>query len=145
MTGRRAATASAFRAGHARAARWQDAVEQALDGVGEPPPGANLGFVYVSDRLDGPRRGRCSSGCAKKRASQDWIGSVGVGVLASGVEYFDEPAVSVMLGALPGGRVPGLLGEARGRRRSGAAPRAARRPRTSRSFTATRTRTTCRS
>ena len=31
----------------------------------------------------------------------DWVGTVGVGVCASGVEYFDEPAVSVMLCDLP--------------------------------------------
>ena len=85
MTGRRAATASAFRAGHARAARWQDAVAQALAGVGEPPPGANLGFVYVSDRLGGPAE-EVLERLRDETAVQDWIGSVGVGVLASGVE-----------------------------------------------------------
>ena len=30
-----------------------------------------------------------------------WAGSVGVGVLASGVEYFDEPALVLMLASLP--------------------------------------------
>jgi small ligand-binding sensory domain FIST len=33
-----------------------------------------------------------------------WVGSVGVGVAASGVEYFDEPALVLMLAALPNGR-----------------------------------------
>jgi small ligand-binding sensory domain FIST len=33
-----------------------------------------------------------------------WAGSVGVGVAASGVEYFDEPALVLMLAALPAGR-----------------------------------------
>jgi small ligand-binding sensory domain FIST len=32
------------------------------------------------------------------------VGSVGVGVAASGVEYFDEPALVLMLAALPSGR-----------------------------------------
>jgi small ligand-binding sensory domain FIST len=112
MSARRAATASAFRAGHAPAARWQDAVEQALGGVGEPPPGANLGFVYVSDRLGGSAeavldRLRDATGV------RDWVGSVGVGVLASGVEYFDEPAVSVMLAALPAGEFQVFSGKLR--------------------------------
>ena len=30
-----------------------------------------------------------------------WVGAVGVGVSACGVEYFDEPALSIMLGDLP--------------------------------------------
>jgi small ligand-binding sensory domain FIST len=30
-----------------------------------------------------------------------WVGAVGIGVSASGVEYFDEPALTVMLAALP--------------------------------------------
>jgi len=33
-----------------------------------------------------------------------WVGSVGVGVAASGVEYFDEPALVLMLMAMPPGR-----------------------------------------
>jgi small ligand-binding sensory domain FIST len=31
----------------------------------------------------------------------DWVGCVGVGVAASGVEYFDEPALVLMLSGLP--------------------------------------------
>lgn len=33
-----------------------------------------------------------------------WVGSVGVGVCASGVEYFDEPGLVLMLMPLPAGR-----------------------------------------
>ena len=33
-----------------------------------------------------------------------WVGSVGVGVAAMGVEYIDEPALVLMLAALPAGR-----------------------------------------
>ena len=112
MTGRRTATASAFRAGHAHAVRWLDAVEQALAGIGEPPPGANLGFLYVSDRLGGPAEAVLDR-LRGETGVQDWIGSVGVGVLASGVEYFDEPAVSVMLAALPAGEFQVFSGKLR--------------------------------
>jgi len=38
---------------------------------------------------------------------------VGVGVLASGVEYFDEPAISVMLAALPAGEFQVFSGKLR--------------------------------
>ena len=39
-----------------------------------------------------------------------WVGAVGVGVAASGVEYFDEPALVLMLADLPRAAVPRLLG-----------------------------------
>jgi small ligand-binding sensory domain FIST len=112
MTGRRATTASAFRAGHARAVRWQEALEQALAGIGDPPPGANLGFVYVSDRLGGPAEDILER-LREETGVQEWVGSVGVGVIASGVEYFDEPAVSVMLAALPAGEFQVFSGKLR--------------------------------
>jgi len=112
MSTRRIATASAFRAGHARAARWQDAVEEALAGVGTPPLGANLGFVYVSDRL-GDAAGEVLERLREETGVGDWVGSAGLGVLASGVEYFDEPAVSVMLAALPAGEFQVFSGKLR--------------------------------
>ena len=89
MTGRGTATASAFRAGHARAARWQDAIRQALAGAGDPPPGANLGFLYVSDRL-GESAGAMLERLRDETGVEEWVGSVGVGVIGSGVEYFES-------------------------------------------------------
>jgi small ligand-binding sensory domain FIST len=112
MTARRTAAASTFRAGHARAARWQDAVEQALAGAGAPPPGANLGFAYVSDRLGGAAESVLDR-LREETGVPDWVGSVGVGVLGSGVEYLDEPAVSVMLAALPAGEFQVFSGKLR--------------------------------
>ncbi len=112
MTARRAAAAGAFRAGHARGERWQEVVDRALAGMGEPPPGASLGFVYLSDRLGGP----ADKVLARLRAAtgvETWVGSVGLGVLASGVEYFDEPALSVMLAALPAGEFQVFSGKRR--------------------------------
>ena len=51
MTSRRRDSPVAFRAGHARADRWEDAVEAALRQAAPIPRGGNLGFLYVSDRL----------------------------------------------------------------------------------------------
>ena len=62
-----------------------------------------LGFVYFTDHyaahadaLYGELRLRWP-GVA-------WVGSVGVGVAAGGAEYFDEPALALMLAAIPAGR-----------------------------------------
>lgn len=111
MTARYSAT-TAFRVGHARAEQWRDATEAALRRIGGVPADANLGFLYVSDRLGGDAheilaRVKQATGIA------DWVGSVGVGVLATGVEYLDEPAVAIMLAALPTGEFRVFSGKAR--------------------------------
>ncbi|MCZ7565142.1 MAG: FIST C-terminal domain-containing protein [Burkholderiales bacterium] len=45
--------------------------------------------------------------------SGEWVGSVGVGVLAGATEYMDEPAVAVMLADLPAGEFRVFSGMAR--------------------------------
>jgi small ligand-binding sensory domain FIST len=91
-----------FRAGHGRAEQWQDAVEAALRQMGDPPAGANLGFVYMTDWL-APAGRAILTYLQQATGVEDWVGSVGIGILAAGVEYFDEPAVVVMLASLPEG------------------------------------------
>jgi small ligand-binding sensory domain FIST len=101
-----------FRAGHARAERWEDGVEAALRQVGAIPAGANLGFAYVSDRLAGAA-GEILAHLKEATGIRAWVGTVGVGVLATGVEYFDEPALAVMLAALPDGEFQVFSGRSR--------------------------------
>lgn len=91
-----------FRVGHGRDPHWQAAVEAALRQMGDPPRGANLGFVYVTDHL-APAGRAIVRYLQQATGVEDWVGSVGVGILATGVEYLDEPAVVVMLGGFPEG------------------------------------------
>lgn len=59
-----------------------------------------LGFLYFSDRYAGVAEALLADArAAWPRASI--VGCVGVGVSASGVEYFDEPALALMLCNLP--------------------------------------------
>ena len=59
-------------------------------------PGRGLGFVYFTDSLL-----QASSDILSELRSRtgvnDWIGSVGTGVLATGTEYQDGPAMAVMV------------------------------------------------
>jgi small ligand-binding sensory domain FIST len=59
-------------------------------------PGRGLGFVYFTDALvdDCPE---ILSTLKSKTGVSDWIGSVGTGVLATGTEYQDEPAMAAMV------------------------------------------------
>ncbi|GAB4175213.1 MAG: hypothetical protein Fur0039_17580 [Rhodocyclaceae bacterium] len=64
------------------------------------PAGANLGFVYFSDRL----ALHAEALLARLRVGtgiEHWVGSVGVGVCGRGFGVIDQGAVSVLLGRFP--------------------------------------------
>lgn len=89
-----------FRAGHAAGAAWQPVVQRCLDSLGRIPADANLGFVYVTDALANDLQ-RVLELLRAETGIADWVGTVGLGICAAGREYFDEPAASVMVAALP--------------------------------------------
>jgi len=91
---------TAFSFGHASGADWRTAVDQCLTALGPVPEAANLGILYVTDALAGQmgevlERVRASTGVAH------WVGAVGMGICATGVEYYDRPAVVAMVGDFP--------------------------------------------
>ena len=55
-----------------------------------------LGFLYVSDQLAGDLRATLTT-LRQETGVQDWVGSVGVGVCATGHEYFREPALTALV------------------------------------------------
>ena len=59
-----------------------------------------LGLVYLTDAL-APQAEALLAELQQRWPGVHWAGNVGVGVLASGVEYFDEPALVLMLCDLP--------------------------------------------
>jgi small ligand-binding sensory domain FIST len=91
---------TAFSVGHASARRWQDAARKCVQALAPIPRGANLGFLYFTDHFAADAA-ELLAYVKSVTGVVHWVGSVGVGVLAGGVEYFDEPAVVVMVGALP--------------------------------------------
>jgi len=92
--------APAFRSALASAASWQAAMGAVLQALGKPHPAHNLGFVYVTDFHAADLSDiiiflRQTTGIAH------WVGTVGIGVVGSGAEFYDRPALSVLLAALP--------------------------------------------
>ena len=63
---------------------------------------ATLGWCYVSDEL-AAGLDTILHGLRTRLPHVAWVGAVGVGVLATGVEYIEEPALAVMLCNLPAG------------------------------------------
>jgi len=99
---------SGFLVGHATHPDWKSALALAATqidaqrGAGEVGGAASptLGFVYFSDHYAGHAEPLLAA-LRERWPALSWVGSVGVGVAASGVEYFDEPALVLMLAPLP--------------------------------------------
>lgn len=102
------ALSTLFRHGHATHPNWRMALELALAQVegqardarhaGE----ATLGLVYVTPPF-APHLAEIADHLRTRTGLADWAGSVGHAICATGAEYVDEPAVSLMLAALPPG------------------------------------------
>ena len=56
-----------------------------------------LGWVYLSDHYGAAAEALLAT-LRNQWPGVVWVGSVGVGIAANGVEYFDEPALTLMLG-----------------------------------------------
>jgi small ligand-binding sensory domain FIST len=90
----------AFRAAHAAGGPWSVLVKSCLTQLAPLPEGANFGFVYATDALSGDLASILTFLRERTRIA-DWVGSVGLGICASGVETFETTGLAVMVGALP--------------------------------------------
>jgi small ligand-binding sensory domain FIST len=96
-----------FPFGHATHPQWQMAAglvlaqlraQMALADYARAP---TLGLLYITDRYAQDAQEILDHLGAELPEITDWSGTVGVGIAASNVEYFDEPAMAVMLCELP--------------------------------------------
>jgi small ligand-binding sensory domain FIST len=95
-----AAAQARFKAASAAGPDWARTVTACLEALGEPPPGANLGLLYATGALAGNLEAILTF-LRENTGVEDWVGTVGSGVAASGVEYHDRPALALLVGALP--------------------------------------------
>jgi len=71
-------------------------LDDCLNQLGSIPPEANFGFLYISDHL----ADQAESILNRLKQVTDisyWVGSVGMAILASQNEYYDQPAMAIML------------------------------------------------
>jgi small ligand-binding sensory domain FIST len=95
------ATHPDWRAALALAAVQLDAASAAHEASAAGP--LSLGFCYFTDAYAAHAQALVAE-LRQRWPGVAWVGCVGVGVCASGVEYIDEPALALMLTALPAGR-----------------------------------------
>lgn len=105
----------AFTYAHATHPQWRMAAglvvaqlraQLAMSNVADSPPLENtvspsLGIVYFTDHYAREATGLLAHLQRELPDVCDWTGTVGVGIAANNVEYFDEPALCVMLCDLP--------------------------------------------
>ena len=96
-----------FPYGHATHPQWQMAAglvlaqlraQLVLPGHASHP---TLGLLYITDHYAGVAQDILDHLSAELPEVTDWSGTVGIGIASSNVEYFDEPALAVMLCAVP--------------------------------------------
>ena len=84
-----------FRYGHAAGSDWRKTATQCLEGLG--PNAGTLGFLYVTDAL-ADKLDAILDFLSRGSGVEHWVGTVGMGVLATGHEYMDQPAIVAMAG-----------------------------------------------
>lgn len=96
-----------FPYGHATHPQWQMAAglvlaqlraQMALHGYASAP---TLALLYITDHYADSAQDILDHLAAELPGITDWSGTVGVGVASNNAEYFDEPALAVMLCDLP--------------------------------------------
>jgi small ligand-binding sensory domain FIST len=96
-----------FPFGHATHPQWQMAAGLVLAqlraqmSLPEYAATPTLGLLYITDHYAQSAREILDHVSAELPWITDWSGTVGVGIASSNVEYFDEPALGIMLCAVP--------------------------------------------
>ncbi len=74
----------------------EELLEDCLNQLSDIPPEANFGFLYLSDHL----ADQAEFILNRLKQVTDiayWVGTVGIGIIASKTEYYDQPAMAIML------------------------------------------------
>ena len=96
-----------FPYGHATHPQWQMAAElwsgavRAQMALPATPAAPTLALLYITDHYALQAQEILDHLSAELPEITDWAGTVGVGIAANNAEYFDEPALAVMLCELP--------------------------------------------
>ena len=85
-----------FHFAHAGGSTGEAAIEACLAQLDMARPPRGLGLIYVTDAI-GDQLPAALDRLKQATGVDEWVGSVGIGVCATGREYFDEPAAAIMI------------------------------------------------
>lgn len=89
-----------FQVAFATDAGWRQMTDGCVVDIGSLPSAANLGFVYMTDAVDG----KLADIIARLRDTttiDNWVGTIGFGICVAGEEMFERPALAIMTVTLP--------------------------------------------
>ena len=111
-----------FRSAHGQSQDWQAAVTDCLAMLGALPSletgSARLGFIYVTEPM-APHLGAIVEALRDGTGVADWAGAAGLGIAGDEEDYFDEPAIAILIADFPAGSYR-LLSSAEAVNRAGA-------------------------
>ena len=88
---------TSWQVGHASHPDWKTATELALKGIAR---GGGVGFLYITEAFV-PYAAEMLAEVKTHTGIADWVGTVGIGICATGTEYMDEPALALLTCPLP--------------------------------------------
>ncbi|HED32883.1 MAG TPA: histidine kinase [Gammaproteobacteria bacterium] len=74
----------------------ESTLTECLKQLSEIPPEANFGFLYLSDHLH-EQAAHILAELKDATQISNWVGSTGIGLIASQQEYYNQPAIVIML------------------------------------------------
>ena len=95
-----------FKFSHSDSGDWAGIARNLAEGLfgeGDLSPASDealLGFLYVTDPI-AEDLGSILTYLRQTTGIEDWVGTVGLGIAATGVEYFDRPAGVALVASLP--------------------------------------------
>jgi small ligand-binding sensory domain FIST len=83
---------------HAADDDWHLALERVIAGLRSAR--GHLGFLYVTDAINA-HLDVILDAVREATGVEHWVGAVGIGICATGVEYYERPAIAAMVADLP--------------------------------------------
>ena len=79
---------------------WDQALDECFEQVGIIADDASLGFVYFTDK-HASHSGDILRKLREKTSIEDWVGTIGMAICCSAKEFYDQPAIVMMITDLP--------------------------------------------
>ncbi len=89
-----------FASGSSTQSDWRLATQECLAQACGGQADLNLGFIYVTSEHAGNLEAIVSALKASSGIS-DWVGTTGIGILATGAEWYETPAMALLVGKFP--------------------------------------------
>lgn len=87
---------TSFQLAHGAGGSASELIDSCLQQLGEISADSNVAFVYISDYLMADAD-KILDTLRKRTPVRHWLGTVGIGIIAGDREYYDQPALAIML------------------------------------------------